>query len=338
MLKPVEKLAHTEYSLDYHPDYAQRLTGRPLSEPGALRRFYDLWGLDFIWWVEDGLHADWGKRGRCTEMGHAAYASDGSDKKSIQSCPFQEPEEVWAFDAVKEYGLPDFEEQVRAYDRAWRETSAAFPEQLVTGGYYKTMVSGAIQAFGWDMLLMGLADRGKMEKVLDSFYRFTKFHMEAWARTGAEAIIQHDDFTWMAGAFMHPDIYRQVIIPRYAELWKPLKAAGKKVLFCSDGNFMEFAADVIAAGADGLIFEPVNDFDWMTERFGQSACLIGSFVDCRDMTFGPWDKVETDMKRTFSAARGCKGVVFATGNHLPSNIPDDMMERYLHCFQEHRKR
>jgi hypothetical protein len=128
---------------------------------------------------------------------------------------------------------------------------------------------------------------------------------------------------------MHPDFYRRAIIARYAELWKPLRAAGKKVLFCSDGNFMEMAEDVAEAGADGFIFEPVNDFGFMADRFGQSKVLIGSYADCRDMTFGHWDKVKADIDRTFAAAGKCKGVMFAVGNHLPANIPEAMIERYL---------
>lgn len=57
-----------------------------------------------------------------------------------------------------------------------------------------------------------------MEKVFDRFFQRTLFHMRAWARTSAEVVIQHDDFVWTSGAFMHPDIYRKAIIPRYAEL------------------------------------------------------------------------------------------------------------------------
>ena len=123
--------------------------------------------------------------------------------------------------------------------------AGSFPEQLLTGGYYKTIVSGAIEAFGWEMFLLAAADPVKMEPVLDSIFRRTLFHMEAWARTSAEVIIQHDDFVWTEGPFMHPDIYRRLIIPRYAALWKPLHAAGKKVLFCSDANFMELAEDMV---------------------------------------------------------------------------------------------
>ena len=153
--------------------------------------------------------------------------------------------------------------------------------------------------------------------------------MKAWAQTSAEVIIQHDDFVWTAGAFMHPDIYRRVIIPRYAELWKPLHQAGKKVLFCSDGNFREFAADVAAAGADGFIFEPCNDFAEMAEQFGSSHCLVGSCVDCRDLTFGHWDRVKASVDETFAALAHCKGAIFAVGNHLPANIPPEMLDRYF---------
>ena len=51
------------------------------------------------------------------------------------------------------------------------------------------------------------------------------------------------------------------------------RAAGKKVLFCSDGDFREFAGDIVAAGADGLIFEPVNDFGWLVDRFGAQGII-----------------------------------------------------------------
>jgi len=117
-----------------------------------------------------------------------------------------------------------------------------------------------------------------------------------------------------------------------------MHAAGKKVLFCSDGNFMEFARDIVEAGADGLIFEPVNDFDWMVDNFGGTTCLIGSFVDCRDLTFGKWDKVRMDLDRTFERLADCKGALLAVGNHVPPNIPAEMMEHYFEYLLPRLKR
>jgi hypothetical protein len=278
--------------------------------------------------VHDGL-INWEEAGRATDMGHAAYTADGSDQRQPVECPFHSIEEVWAFDAVAEYGLPDFDELVNTYKTVVQRARKEMPNQLSTGGYYKTIVSGAIAAFGWEMLLMAASDPVKMEKVFDSFFRRTLFHIEAWTRTDVEVLIQHDDFVWTSGPFMNPEIYRKVIIPRYAELWKPIHKAGKKVLFCSDGNFMQFGEDMVAAGADGLIFEPCNDFGFMVDHFGRRVCLVGSFVDCRDLTFGKWEKVQSDVDRTFERLTDCKGAIVAVGNHLPPNIPEAMLDKYF---------
>ncbi len=334
-LKPTPRLGHTEYSMNYHDQYIGKVTGLPAGAAGRMDRFHDLWKIDFLWSVNDGLHGNWAERGRCMDMGHAVYAADGSDERAAIACPFTTPEEVWAFDPVAEYGLPEFAEQVAAYQRWYEASQGASPEQLVTGGYYKSVVSGAIQAFGWDMLLLAASEADKFERVLDGFFRFTLHHMRAWAQTTVEAVIQHDDFVWTAGPFMNPDFYRQAIIPRYAELWKPLKAAGKKVLFCSDGTFLEFMDDIVAAGADGLIFEPSNDFAAVVDRFGASHCLVGSAVDCRTMTFADWPAVQAEMDRTFALAERCRGLIFAVGNHIPANVSDDMCDRFIAHFLAH---
>ena len=327
-LQPSKRWGHTEYSFIFHKPYLSRHTGLALDDPLLVQRGYDRFAIDFIWSINDGL-VDWSSTGRVADMGHASYAADGQDQRAPAECPFRTMEEVWAFDAVTEYGLPDFDEQVAAYEHGVRQSRESAPNQLRTGGYYRTIVSGAIASFGWDMLLMAASDPGRMEKVFDSFFRRTLFHMEAWARTSVEVVIQHDDFVWTAGAFMHPDIYRKIIIPRYAELWKPLHAAGKKVLFCSDGDFTEFAGDIAEAGADGFIFEPCMDFGYMADNFGRTHCLVGSFVDCRDLTFGKSDKVRGDIDRTFERLADCRGAILAVGNHLPPNIPEAMLDEYF---------
>jgi hypothetical protein len=337
-LKPTPRLGHTEYSMEYHKGYLRKVTGLDPSDPRCVPAFYDAWDIDMLFGTQDGLHSDWGRRGRVTNMGHAVYAADGSDLNAASASPFTEIEDVWAFDAVAEYGLPSFRDQVRAYADFVTATRRNCPNQLVTGGYYHTIMSGAISAFGWEMLLLGASDLKKMEKVFDSFYRRTLFHMQAWAETDIEVVIQHDDFVWTAGPFLDPAFYRAEIIPRYAELWKPLHAAGKKVLFCSDGNFMVFAEDIVRAGADGLIFEPCNDFGFMAERFGASHALVGSCADCRDMAFAPWETVKATLDRTFELASRCRGVMFAVGNHIPANVPDDMLDRFIAYLKANWKR
>ncbi|MCM8809172.1 MAG: hypothetical protein NC917_07015 [Candidatus Omnitrophica bacterium] len=335
-LKMEKRVAHTEYSMEYHIEYITKITDLKEGHPERIKKFYEIWEYDFLWRTNDGIFGNWLERGRATDMGHAIYAKDGSDMREKKVCPFKDVFEVWEFDPAKEYGFPDFKEQVFEYQKIYQGLSETFPEQLITGGYYKTIISGLIQAFGWEMLLLAASNLNKFEKLIDRFFNYTLFYMRAWSKTDVEVIIQHDDFVWYSGPFISPDFYRKAIIPRYGELWKELKKNNKKILFCSDGNFSMFAKDIVEAGADGLIFEPVNDFGFMVENFGEDICLIGSYVDCRDMTMGKFEKVKNDIDKTLSYVKKgkCKGLIFAVGNHIPANISDEMCEKYINYLKE----
>jgi hypothetical protein len=329
-LRPTPRLAHTDYcsndALKRHLQAGgdslgaaeQKFSAEELAS--GKRTFADAWEMDFLWHTDDGP-VGWGQRGRVTDMGHADFLEGGVDRRLPKPCPFRGAEEVWAFDAVKEYGLPDFEQLVAYYDRVYQERQAANPNQVVTGGYYKTIVSGAIEAFGWDMLLEAASDQAAFEKVLDSFFRLTLHHYQAWARTSVKVLICHDDMVWTEGPFMHPDFYRRAIFPRYAQLWATVKRAGKKLLYCSDGNYDLFVDDIVKAGADGLIFEPLTALEPVVEKYGRSHVIVSSKVDARTLTFGTRDQIRAEIDATLPLARRCPGFMFAVGNHIPSNVP-----------------
>jgi hypothetical protein len=320
-LQSPERLAHTEYVSNYA--LVRAVTNRdPRTDDGAMHAFSDAWDMDFLWVTNDGP-VDWEKRGRVTDMGHAEFLEGGTDRRDSVTCPFEDVEDVFAFDAVKEYGPPDLDELTQYYERTNSQNQRINPQQIYTGGYYKTVVSGAIQAFGWDMFLRAAADRKRFAKVLESFAELTLHHARAWARTSIQVYIQHDDMVWSEGAFMYPAFYRSAIFPHYKRMWDVLHEAGKTVLFCSDANFTEFVDDIAQAGADGFIFEPMTSLDYVVSRYGQTKVIIGSKVDCRTLTFGTKSDIKYEVDETLKLAKQCPGFVFAVGNHIPSNVPVD---------------
>lgn len=325
-LRPTPRLAHTEYC-DHEPliRQVQARTGKP---------FHDAWQYDFIWSSNDGP-VPWGERGRVTDMGHAVFMENGSDFHAAQVSPFKDVDEVLAFDAVREYGLPDFDKLVAFYEKSYQDGQRAYPNQLVPGGYYKTLVSGAIAAFGWDLLLEAAAEQDAFERVLDSIFRLSLHHFKAWAETSIEVFNCHDDMVWSEGPFMSPAFYRRAIFPRYRELWAVLKRRGKKVVFTADANYTMFLGDVAAAGADGFIFEPMTDLATAVRDFGQTHVLIGSALDCRTLTFGTKDQIRAEIDTTLALARGCRGFMFAVGNHLPANIPLENAEFFYEYLSTH---
>ena len=345
--KPTSRPGHVEYSMEYHASLVRKITGvdtgagtvsRHAADYNILpsdtvRRFYDAWDYDFLWGTHDGF-VDWSKAGRCTDMGHAIYAGDGSDQHAPSVCPFNEPEEVWEFDPMKEYGVTPFTELVAGYEQDYVKRRDGFLGQVCTGGYYKSVISGAIQVFGWDMLLVAAADERKFARVLERFGAYSLHHARAWAETSIDVYIQHDDIVWSAGPFIRPGFYREVIFPIYRELWKPLKAAGKKVIYCSDGTVDMFMEDIAACGADGFIFEPSNDFGKIVRTLGGSHMLIGSKVDCRRLAFGTWEQVKAEIDSTLALTRGLPGYMFAVGNHIPANVTDERCMQFIEYLRK----
>ena len=143
---------------------------------------------------------------------------------------------------------------------------------------------------------------------------------------------------WTEGPFISPEFYRGVIFPLFKRMWEPLKKAGKKVLFCSDGTFDMFMEDIAACGADGFICEPTNNLDYVVERFGKTHCIVGSKVDCRTMTFGTWAQVKAEIDATLMLARKCPGFMWAVGNHIPANVTDEMCDNYIRYLKANWKR
>lgn len=335
-LRQTDRLAHAEYCSNWN--LIRRVTGKdPETDHTAIRLFHDAWDVDLIFSVNDGP-VPWEERGRVTDMGHAEFLEGGGDKRDIKPCPFNNPENVLSFDAVKEYGLPDMNELVAYYEKHYRDGQKENAGQVFPGGYYKTLVSGAIQTFGWDMLLLAASEKDRFAKVLDSFFELSFHHYKAWSKTSIEVFICHDDMVWTQGPFMHPDFYRKVIFPRYKALWKVLKNAGKKVLYCSDGTWTEFLDDIAGAGADGFIFEPSNNLDIIVEKYGKTHIIIGSKVDCRTLTFGTKEKIKNEIDSTLKLARLCPGFVFVVGNHIPSNVPIDNALFYIDYWRKNWKR
>lgn len=319
-LRPTPRLAHTEYC--DHAALKRAVTGLGEDDPSCEREFARRWELDFIWSVDDGPEP-WSQRGRTTDMGHAEFMEGGVDRREPRPCPFRDVEEALSFDAVAEYGLTDHRALVSYYGETHRRQQAYYGDQVVSGGYYNSLISGAIAILGWDMLLAAAAHRARFARVLDGIFRQSLHHCRAWAATPIEVFICHDDMVWSQGPFMHPDYYRAEVFPRYKALWAVLKEAGKKVVFTSDGQWSMFVDDVVAAGADALCFEPMVPLAPVAAKYGRSHCLMASEVDARTLTFGTRAEIQAEVDATLAAAKDCRGLMVAVGNHIPSNVPVD---------------
>ena len=152
------RVPRTEYSADNHWELVKLATGidvGPESSDKIKKRashaFVKAWSYDVYWGTLIGgdifgdLH---------TNMGHGIYAAGGGDYDDQIYCPFNDPEEVLNFDPWEAYGEQDKTKLVKRYENHYKELCNDHPDAVNTTGVYVTCISGLIDIFGWEMLLM----------------------------------------------------------------------------------------------------------------------------------------------------------------------------------------
>ena len=154
-----------------------------------------------------------------------------------------------------------------------------------------------IQAFGWDMLLAAAADQERFDKVLESFFQLSLHYFTGAGEDVHRGLPLPRRHGLDPGRVHAPGLLPLRHLPALQEALEVLHEAGKIVLFCSDGDFTEFVDDIAEAGADGFIFEPMTDLDYVVEHYGKTHCIISSKVDCRTLTFGTPEQIKARDRR-----------------------------------------
>ncbi len=200
------------------------------------------------------------------------------------------------------------------------------------------MVSGFITMFGWDMLLLAAGtDLEAFGKLANRYADWLLPRWHALAECDSPIVLCHDDMVWTSGPVFNPSFYREVIFPNYARYWAPVLEAGKKLVFCSDGNYTMFVDDIARAGAQGFIMEPLTDMGYIAENYGDTHFFIGN-ADTRILLSGTKEAIRAEVARCMDIGKDCPGFFMAVGNHIPSNTPIKNALYYNQCYLEMAER
>jgi hypothetical protein len=337
-LEMPERIPRTEYSADNHWDLVQAVTGIPVGvdSPAEVKRraglaFMRAWDYSFFWSTLIG-NEEFGEVQ--TDMGHAEYAAGGVDRRDTIYCPFTDPEQVLAFDPWEVYGEKDRSELAHRFEAAYRANCDAHPFGVNMTGTYVTLISGFIAIFGWDMLLLAAGtDQVRFGALANRYASWMQQYFDALAETNVPVIMIHDDMVWASGPIFRPAWYREYVFPNYEKYVAPLVDSGKKVMFCSDGNFTPFVDDLAATGVHGFVFEPLTDLDYVVERYGQTHVIVGN-ADTRVLLSGSKRQIRAEVERCMSKGRNCPGFFMAVGNHIPANTPVESALYYNQVYEE----
>ncbi len=337
-LQKPARIPRTEYSAESHWELIQAVTGQPVSvksdpqtQHAASQAFMQAWSYDFFWntLIGEDEFGEWH-----TDMGHAEYAAGGVDRREVGLPLFTDPEQVLSFDPWHTLGPKDHATLVRRFEDHYRASCVDHPDGVNMSGVYITLISGLLGLFGWDMLLLAAGtDLQRFGQLADRYASWIQQYFNALADSNVPVVMIHDDFVWSSGAIFRPAWYRQHVFPHYAEYVAPLRAAGKKVIFCSDGNFTRFVEDVAATGVHGFVFEPLTDLQTIVEKYGQTHVIIGN-ADTRILLSGSRAEIRAEVERCMTLGRDCPGFFMAVGNHIPANTPIENALYYNQVYEE----
>lgn len=342
-LEMPERIPRTEYSAELYFDLMKKVTGidvHPNSSKGiklqAEKAFRKAWKYDFRW--NTLISADFAFKEKSTKMGHASFTQGGSDYTGEVKTLFEDPLDVLSFEPYELLGEIDKDQVKNAFEKNYLSQCANFPNEVNMTGIYVSCISGLIDLFGWDMLLLAAGTDAKAFGLMTNRYsKWIEQYFRVLADSDVPVVMIHDDIVWSSGPFVHPSWYREFVFPNLKRNIAYLKESGKKVMFTSDGNFDEFIDDIADCGVDGFIFEPLTDLAQIAEKYGESHVIIGN-ADTRIIMYGSKQEIESEVKRCMDIGRNCPGFFMAIGNHISPGSSIENLLYYNECYEKHSKR
>ena len=343
-LQMPDRVPRSEYSAEGHWELLTAVTGIEVGvdSPESVKKqaqkcFFGPagWNYDLFWstLIHNQPFGD-----LRTDMGHSVYAAGGVDWREAKTSPFKTPQDVLKLDPVELYGLPDETQLVCQFESHYRANVAAHPDGVNMTGIYVTMISGLIEIFGWEMLLLAAGtDRRAFGEMANRYGAWMQHYFDALAEADVPAVMVHDDIVWTSGPFIQPEWYRSYVFPNYKRYLAPLIESGKKIIYTSDGNYTQFIDDIADCGVNCFVMEPTTDMAYIAERYGKTHSFIGN-ADTRILLLGTKEEIRAEVERCMSIGKKCPGFFMAVGNHIPPNTPLENALYYNEVYEELSRR
>jgi len=226
----------------------------------------------------------------------------------------------------RDYSLDD-EAFYRLY--AGDNPPPAPPEgEVASAGFYNTMFMWLLLTFGWELCLELIGGYPRETKrLLADFAVINRKVFRTFARLQVNCVVCHDDICMARGPICSPEWLREYIYPYYEEFWAMLHAAGKRVIFMSDGNIDQVADDIAACGADGFVSEPFADWKAIAGKYPDK--VVAGEGDNRILMRNDRVEIEAMVRSMVDTAKICGGYFMCIGNHIPWNVPAEAVETYF---------
>lgn len=147
-----------------------------------------------------------------------------------------------------------------------------------------------------------------------------------------------DDIAYKQRLMFSPEFLRRTFIRALRNMCEPLRNAGIKVIFHSDGNVTDILDDMIEAGISGLNpIEPLAGMDigWLKRRYGKELILVGN-VDCSQvLPLGTVAEVVAAAQECLRQAAPGGGHFIGSSSEITPSTPLENVLAFYEACREH---
>lgn len=150
-----------------------------------------------------------------------------------------------------------------------------------------------------------------------------------------DALWYSDDIAYATGLMVSPATLRRYFFPWLKRVGDLARAAGKPLIYHTDGVLYDVMEEIIACGVDAL--HPIEPkamvLAEVKRRYGNRLCLIGH-VDVDMLARGTEEQVRAQVRKNIAAAWNGTGYCAGSGNSIPEYVK---YENYMAMLDEVRK-
>jgi 5-methyltetrahydrofolate--homocysteine methyltransferase len=224
---------------------------------------------------------------------------------------------------------------VREYRKALDQSGTKIGFCVLFGAFFQTLYEFVIGLE--DAMKLVYEDREFVDHLLDvSADWCTRFCAEA-VKNGVDFVWTADDVAFKTGLFLPPALMREIWLPKLKRIHQPALAAGKPVMFHSDGNVEELVPMLLEAGVDCINpMDPYGvDYRQLKRRFGDRLCLSGNIDIEFPLAHGTPVDVEKDVKAHMDALKPGGGYVCGSSHSIVNYVPHENFVAMINAIHKY---
>lgn len=254
--------------------------------------------------------------------------------KGICGIPIDWP--IRDLDRYQEYEWPQDFSANPPSGRLYSGHMVGFDDRWYARGAWITYFEQLQQLTGMEYFLMEIATESKnFYRLLDDLLAFNLRWIDRWIDNEYDGLHFADDWGAQHSLMIKPESWRRIFKPRYAEMFKRVKDAGKDVWYHSDGYINDIFGELIEIGVDVINCQvPVIGYDWIARNVRGKVTIRTDIDRQHIMPFGSPAQVKEEVQRTFEVCGNSKGGIIACGEIAPE-VPLENIRALYEAFIEY---